>query len=86
MWKFQGSIKKELEFPRVFMENSWNFHGSWFLTFEFLPTTVGFLLGQESQGKSGVFVRGSSKVREMRDFFKKVMETSGKKIFIHVNF
>ena len=51
------------------MENSWNFHGSWFLTFEFLPTTVGFLLGQESQGKSGVFVRESSKVREIRDFF-----------------
>ena len=86
MWKFQGSIKKELEFPGVFMQNSWNFHGSWFLTLEFLPTRVGFLLGQDSQGKSGVFVRGSSKVREIRDFFKKVMETSGKKIFIHVNF
>ena len=38
MWKFQGSVKKELEFPVVFKKNScgmWNLHGSWFLTLEF---------------------------------------------------
>ena len=36
MWKFQGSIKKEMEFPVVFKKKTWNFHGSsLFLTYEF---------------------------------------------------
>ena len=40
MWKFQGSIKKEVEFPEVFMKNLRNFHESFFLTVEFFPTRV----------------------------------------------
>ena len=35
MWKFQGSIKKEAEFPVALRKNSCNFHGSCFLTLEF---------------------------------------------------
>ena len=35
MRKFQGSVKIEMEFQSVFTKNSWNFHGSWFLTLEF---------------------------------------------------
>ena len=37
MWKFQGSIKKEVEIPGVFKTNSCriSIHGSWFLTSEF---------------------------------------------------
>ena len=34
MWKFQGSIKKEMEFPGVIKKKVWNVHGSWFLTLE----------------------------------------------------
>ena len=34
--KFQGTIKKETEFPRVLKEKLiWKFHGSCFLTLEF---------------------------------------------------
>ena len=40
MWKFQGSIKKEVELPEVFMKNLRNFHESFFLTVEFFPTRV----------------------------------------------
>ena len=34
------SIKKEVEFPGMFMKNSWNFHGFRFLTLE-IPSTRG---------------------------------------------
>ena len=36
-WKFQGSIKKEVEIPGVLKKNyiMQNFHGSWFVTLEF---------------------------------------------------
>ena len=33
-----GVNSKEVEFQGVFMKNSWNFHGSWFLTLEFPAT------------------------------------------------
>ena len=37
MSRFHRSIKKEVEFPGMFIKNSWNFYGLWFLTLEFLP-------------------------------------------------
>ena len=53
MWKFQESIKKELDVPEVLMKISWNFRGSWFLTLEFPPATrARSPLGQGSQEKS----------------------------------
>ena len=36
MWKFQGSIKKGVEFSGTIKKKiMWDFHGSWFLTSEF---------------------------------------------------
>ena len=35
-WKFQGSIKKEVELPGMHKKISCNLHGSWFLTLKFL--------------------------------------------------
>ena len=35
IWKFQGSIKKEVEFPGVYKKKSCNFYGSLILTLEF---------------------------------------------------
>ena len=35
MWKFQGSIKREVKFLGVYKKKSCNFHGSWFLTLKF---------------------------------------------------
>ena len=36
MWKFQGSIRKEVEFPGGDQEKiTWNFHGSWLFELEF---------------------------------------------------
>ena len=36
MWKFQGSIKKEVEILGLIEKKTmWNFHGPWFLTLDF---------------------------------------------------
>ena len=50
MWKLQGSIKKEVEFPRMIKKKpcpscGWNFHEFWFLTMEF-PRSAGVSLWQ----------------------------------------
>ena len=36
MWKFQGSIKREVEFRGLFKKKTWNFQGFWFFNLEFL--------------------------------------------------
>ena len=51
MWKFQGSIEKEVKFPGVFKKKiMWNFHGSLLSTLEFASVVRQFC--RISRGKN----------------------------------
>ena len=75
MWKFQGSFKKEVEFPRGVQEKIMQtFHGFWFLTLEFPRGVTQFcrisrsgklLLSRISKGKL-------ANLKIMGDLFRKV--------------
>ena len=75
MCKFQGSVKKEVEFPGVFTEN-WcgGISRAWVLVFEFKISTKG--CHTNFQGWKLVFWGKSDKSKTSWVFFKKVYTSS----------
>ena len=83
---------------RVFMKKSWNFLGSWFLTFGICCNNDRVFTRSEKSGKVREFGKGLGKVREIRDllenkksrksqenFYPCKFLTSTKKSYAHKN-
>ena len=77
--KFHLSIKKEVQFPVVFMKNSWNIHGSWFLTLEIPSTRVFTQFWRICRGKSLFFKSKVTNPKILGVFFQKSIYRGQKK-------
>ena len=76
----RGHQSKEKWDFRVFMKKSWNFLGSWLLTFGICCNNDRVFTRSEKSGKVREFGKGLGKVREIRDLLenKKIKEKSRK--------
>ena len=73
MWKFQDLIKKEVEFPGLFMKKSCEFPWPWVLFFDLTSTRCHTIL--QNFQKSKLFGISKVKVRNLKipgGFFGKV--------------